>query len=268
MVPMLDYFYQIPDMLSFIILAAIITAISVILIVINKYFIIYIHKYRDNTITASVASLIGIIYGVLIGFICLYLMTNNDHAVSAVLHEASAAANIYRDSKWLNQPAQAQIQTSLRQYISNVITNEWPAMQGGKSPHQGNGSLINQISNELMNYPIITPKDSVIVTDLLQEIKSLFNGRQERINHSEEQLSPEIWFVILIGTALLIVINYAFRVNFYLHLFSMTAFSIMAASVIFLLITLDRPFQGEFAVGPEPLQTVLNQMDQDMKPKP
>lgn len=264
---MLDYFYQISDSLSFIILAAIITTISIILIVINKHFIIYVHKYRDNTITASIASLIGIIYGVLIGFISLYLMTNNDHAVTAVLHEGSAAANIYRDSKWLKQPAQAHIQTTLQQYITNVISNEWPAMQDGKSPHQGNGDLINQISAELMNYPIVTPRDSIIVTDLLQEIKSLFNGRQERINHSEEQLSPEIWFVILIGTALLIVINYAFRVNFYLHLFSMTAFSIMAASVIFLLITLDRPFQGEFAVEPEPLQAVLNQMKHDIKPR-
>lgn len=264
---MLDFLYQISDTYTFLILAAVTTLISIILIVINKYFIFYKHKYRDNTITASTASLIGIIYGVLVGFICLYLMSNNDHAVHAVLQEGSAAANIYRDTQWLKQPTQNNIQILLKQYITNVISSEWQAMQDGKSPHQGNSILINKMSQELFHYPLSVPSDNLIISDLIKETKALFNGRQERINHSLQQLSPEIWFVILIGTTLLIVINYAFRVNFYLHLFSITAFSIMAASMIFLLITLDRPFQGEFAVGSEPLQAVLTLMENDHKPQ-
>jgi hypothetical protein len=69
-------------------------------------------------------------------------------------------------------------------------------------------------------------------------------------------LAPEIWEVIILGTILIIAINYAFRVSFYLHLFGTFTFAIMAASMLFLLVTLDTPFQGEFAVTPDSIKDV------------
>ncbi len=262
---MLDFFYKISDTYVFLFMIVITTTFSLLLIFLNKYFIFYKLRYKDNTVTASVGSLIGIIYGVLIGFIWLYLINVNDHASAAALHEGTAAANVYRDSKWLNQPQQRLIQDKLSAYINNVTTIEWPAMSDGQRPHDGNGYIINDMSDILKTYKIITPADNIIVTDLLQELKTLLNARQDRILVSQQGLSSNIWVVILLGTILIIVINYAFRVNFYLHIFSITAFSIMAASVLFLLITLDRPFQGEFVVQPDALQAVQAMMKHDGK---
>jgi hypothetical protein len=39
----------------------------------------------------------------------------------------------------------------------------------------------------------------------------------------------------------------------------------MAASLLFLLVTLDRPFMGEFIVEPDALQAVLDLMQHDGK---
>lgn len=260
---MLDFLYRISDLSVFLIIAAFIIVFSLLLIILNKIFIFYKFNYKDNTPTASIASLIGIIYGVMVGFLCLYLLNNQDHASNAALNEGIAAANIYRESKWLKEPVQHQIQADLKTYLEKVITVEWPAMSEGKSPDRSDGDIINKMSNELMHYSIITQGDAIIVTDLLQEIKSLFKGRQERVQMSQTQLSPDLWLVILIGTILIIVINYAFRVNFYLHIFSITAFAIMATSVVFILVTLDRPFQGEFVVEPTAVRAVLDFMNQN-----
>jgi undecaprenyl pyrophosphate phosphatase UppP len=260
---MLNYFYQISDTKVFFIMIFIAIIFSVILIFLNKYFLFNKLKYRDNATTASIAALLGIIYGVLVGFICLYLLNNQDRAVNAAMDEGIAAANIYRDSQWLKEPAKKSIQSELKNYITTVLTIEWPEMNAGKVPDTANGYSINNMSSVLMHYPLNTQADNLIVTDLMQEIKQLFKGRQLRIEMSRTELSVDIWGVILLSTVLIIVINYAFRVRFYLHLFTITTFAIMAASILFLLVTLDRPFQGEFEVEPTALLAVQDIMKHD-----
>jgi hypothetical protein len=199
----------------------------------------------------------------MVGFICLYLLNNQDRAVNAALDEGTAAANIYRESQWLKDPAKKTLQVELRNYITTVITIEWPAMNAGTVPDPANGFHINKMSEVLMHYPMTTPAETLIVGDLLQEIKQLFKGRQQRIEMSQTTLSVDIWAVILLSTVLIVVINYAFRVRFYLHLFTITTFAIMAASILFLLVTLDRPFQGEFIVEPTALKAVQDIMLHD-----
>ncbi len=257
---MFEFVYAYSDLTGFLFFCAVIIVFSISIIMVSRRFIFSRLAHDDNVITASVASLIGIIYGVLAGFIAVYLLGFNDHATAAVVDESNAVANIFRDSKWLNQPTQQHIQELLRLYVNNVIEIEWPEMSKGTSPHGNNHTYIDQISEQLHNYKIVTPSDNVIVADLTQEVKSLFNAREERIESSEATLSPEIWFVLILGTILIIVINYAFRVNFYLHLFTITVFSIMAASIFFLLVELDRPFQGEFAVSPHTMIRVQHIM--------
>jgi hypothetical protein len=254
---MLDFLYQLSDFSIFLFLSGLIIGVSIISILIGKRFIFHRLKYRDNATIASISSLIGIIYGVLAGFICLYLIDNNDRASEAALREANAVANVYRDSQWLRNPARNDIKLLLEGYIEKVIEVEWPLMREGRDSDVEGDYVIEKISNILKAYPATSASDTLIVQDVLAELKTLYNARHERISMSESQLSPQLWEVILIGTILIIGINYAFRVNFYLHLFAISAFGIMAAAMLFLMVTLDRPFQGEFIVEPHALQAVL-----------
>ncbi|HSW70375.1 MAG TPA: DUF4239 domain-containing protein [Gammaproteobacteria bacterium] len=257
---MLDYLYRLSNLSIFIVLAVITIALAVGSILLSKRYLFFRLKYRDNATISSISSLIGIIYGVLVGFIALYLIDNNDQATNAVLREASAVANVYRDSQWLTEPTQGQLQKQLENYIDKVIHVEWPLMREGKEADLSGDLLIQNISRILKNYSVASARDTLIVKDVLTELKTLYNARHERIGMSVSQLSPEIWEVILVGTILIIGINYAFRVNFYLHLFAISAFAIMAASMLFLLVTLDRPFQGEFIIEPTAFQAVYKLM--------
>jgi len=257
---MLDYFSKLPDLYIFLTLMAITTAISLISIMISKFFILKKLRYKDNATIGSISSLIGIIYGVLVGFMALYLVNNNDHASNAVQREANAAANVYRESQWLQEPARMNIKMELIHYIHHTIDTEWPLMRQGKDIDQTGNNYIDHISAGLKKYPLKTQSDILIMRGLIEETKNLYDARQERIAWSAFELSPELWEVILMGTILIIGINYAFRVNFYLHLFAISAFAIMAASMLFLLITLDRPFQGEFIIEPDALHAVLSVM--------
>lgn len=270
---MLDFLYQTSNFTIFIILSSVAMAISIISVFFSKRYIFYRLKYRDNATIGSISSLIGVIYGVLGGLMALYLLNNNNQACDAVVREADNIANIYRSSQWLNGPQQGQIRLELENYINQVVQVEWPLMRQGKKIDLAGDFIIQRISKILKTYSIQNNSELLIMQNLLTEVNMLYHARHTRINLSFLQLTPQLWGVILIATILIIGINYAFRVNFYLHLFAISAFAIMAASMLFLLVTLDRPFQGEFIIEPDAFNVVLDlihagQSESAIKPLP
>jgi hypothetical protein len=258
-----EFIYDLSDFATFWLLIGLTTAVSILIVVINKHFILYKLRYKDNTTIGSISALIGIIYGVLVGFVCLYLINNHDDASNAVQREANAVANVFFYSRWVQQPTQSVIKRDLEGYINTVTQQEWPLMSNFQKIGQEGDNDIMKMLDSVKLASISKTANQVIIQQMLGEIKELYNARHERINRSYYTLSPELWEVILVGTILIIAINYAFRVNFYLHLFSITAFSIMAGSMLFLLVTLDRPFQGSlFTISPDAFKDVLTTMHQ------
>ncbi|MDR3478025.1 MAG: DUF4239 domain-containing protein [Gammaproteobacteria bacterium] len=255
---MFDYLYRISDIKLFILLTLVSVTLSLIAIFLVRRFIPVNLRYIDNQVIGNTISLVSVLYGVLAGLAALYLINNNSYASDAVQREANSIANIFRDTRSLKEPARTSIQTEVKQYIDTVINIEWPLMRkGAHIDHEGD-TIIDNIADEINNYYVIGESESRLVRDLLEENKSLYNSRQQRITMSYASLDIEIWIVILIGTILTMSINYLFGMNFYLHMVTVIAAAIMTSSMIFLLITLDRPFQGEFIIEPVALKSVLH----------
>lgn len=256
---MLDYLSQLPDTILFLALNIgfiIFSIVSVIFV----YKVIPFHvRLKENAVIGTTASLIAVIYGVLAGLSALYLINNNSYTSDAVQREASAVADVYRDSRWLKEPTRNNIQVLIKKYLNEVIVNEWPYMRLGKEVPNFNGSyIIDQITLELIDYNGVTNSESLLVHDIMDEIRTLYDARQKRIHMSESQLSPELWLVIIIGSILTLCINFLFGMNVPLHIITICAAAIMVSSMLFLLITLDRPFQGEFVIEPDVFLRLLH----------
>ncbi|MBV9575125.1 MAG: DUF4239 domain-containing protein [Gammaproteobacteria bacterium] len=253
-----QFVYSTSDLFCFLILVSFTILIAIIFIFINKHFFFHVLRYKDNPTVSSFSALIGIIYGVLVGFVCLYLLNNYDHSIQAIQAEANAASTILRRSMLLSPHIQKVIEKDIHSYVNEVIHHEWPMMaRFQKIDQQGDLILIDLIDN-IKNYKPKTEVEIIIFKDLLtSSIKELYNARHTRIMISSNTLGDDMWCVILIGTILIIASNYAFRANFYLHLFLNILFAIMAGSMLFLIVSLDRPFQGAFAVTPEPFEDIV-----------
>lgn len=259
---MLTSLFRLSDITLFILLSCASIAISLIAIYVVKRCIPFHVRSQDNTVIGTTASLISVIYGVLAGLSALYLINNNSYASDAVQREANAVADIYRDSQWLKEPTRGIIQTQVKEYVTKVIQVEWPLMEQGSDVNNDGNFAIDNITNQLIHYSDIKNSESLLIHDMLDEVRLLYDARQQRIHMSYSELSPELWLVILIGTVLTLCINYLFGMNFYLHMVTVSAAALMTSSMIFLLIALDRPFQGEFIIEPDAFQAVLNFMDQ------
>lgn len=254
---MLSFLYRMSDFYLFILVSLVFIIVSIFAILIVRQRIPRNLRYRYNPVVGNIAALIGVIYGVLAGLMALYLINNINYTADAVQREASAVANLYRDSQWLKGPNKSNIQSEIKNYLQNVINVEWPLMREGKLVTSDGSFIIEKIATQVSQYPIVNNADIVIASDILSEIKSLYNAREQRIHMSYSTLNIEIWIVILIGTILTIGINYLFRISFYLHVLTVSAAALMCASMIFLLLTLDKPFQGEFAIQPDSFISLL-----------
>ena len=263
---MFNSLFRMNDIALFILLNCASIIISFIAVFIVNRTIPLKKRYKDNTVIGSTAAVIAVIYGVLAGLAALYLINNNSYTSDAVLREANAAADIYRDSKVMEDSLRVNIQTEIKNYLIQAINVEWPLMEKGRKVYDDGGTdIINQLTKELMGYAGTSNTQLLLVHDMLDQIRALYDAREQRIQMSYSELSPELWVVILIGTILTLCINYLFGMNIYLHMVMVFAAALMTSSMIFLLITLDRPFQGQFIVGPDALRSVLAVIDKDTR---
>lgn len=223
-------------------------------------------RYRDNPIVGNVSALLSVIYGVLVGLTALYLINNINATSEAVQKEANAVADLYRDIKWLNPPIRHQIKAQVIVYLDNVIQTEWPQLQENNKIDGKGDLIIEKIADILHEYKFTETSSVIVLRDILEDIRSLYDYRQHRIQASTSTLNAEMWTVILIGTLLTVAINYFFEMHLFMHLITITAVALMASSMIFLLITLDKPFKGDFVIEPTAFQTVLNFINTDKDP--
>jgi magnesium-transporting ATPase (P-type) len=253
---MFEHLTQLTDAQIFAIISCFFMAASIFAILILRTFFSVKLRYRDNAGVANMSALISIIYGVLVGFTALYLFNNNSLTADAVQHEANSVANVYRDSKWLQVSVKDKIQALIAKYIEEVITVEWPLMaKGGAIPTTGD-RIIDAIADNVMTQSNLSLAGTMVQRDLLEQINFLYNARHQRINLSNFTLNFEVWVVILIGTILTITINYLFKMSFYFHIITISMAALMTSAMLFLLVTLDRPFQGEFVIGPDAFKDV------------
>lgn len=260
---MLNYLYQMDDVYLFILLSGIFIIISIIALFLIKWFFPLHLRYQDNAVIGSTSALITLIYGVLAGFATAHLINSNNLAVDALQREANSIVDLYRDSRWLADPVKTTVQKDIKSYLNDIVDVEWPMMNQGKTVSHEGGKTINRISNELSQYKIQNGTDGAILSDMVVVIRNLYDAREQRKLASDASLSGTIWVVILLGSILTLCISYLYGVNFYLHIFTVLCSALIISSVLFLLISLDKPFLGSYVIGPEVYESLMLLINND-----
>lgn len=258
---MIDFLYRLDVVTLFVVISLVFISISIFALIFFRYFLPKQQTDQDNAVVGNVSNLISLIYGVLAGLTALYLINNISYAADAVQREANAVVDMYRAASWLKQPMQNRVKDHLKQYINTVITVEWPLMRQGKMIDNQADFTIEEVDDALKEYNANNQSETLLVRDMQQEIKALYDARQQRIQLSSASLNSEIWIVIILGTILMVAINYFYSINVYMHAICIIAVALMASSMSFLLLVLDRPFQGEFVIEPVAFKSVINFID-------
>ena len=70
-----------------------------------------------------------------------------------------------------------------------------------------------------------------------------------------------MWSVIIIGAFISLSASFFFKVDdVRLHMIEVLLLAVFIGLVIFMILSLDRPFRGDLGIGPDPYQLVYDQL--------
>lgn len=260
---MVDTFYNMPNFVLFIFISFITILISFIAVIFVNQFISLTYRYRENEALVSVSAIIGVIYAILVGFTILYELNNYNKADQAEIEEAKTAFTIFRLAHMLPEKNAETIRVQIVNYLQNVIDNEWPSMIQGKHVNDEGINIIEKIFKQLHFAKNVKLKDIQLnsLNNISMSTNTLFNLHEDRVSKLHTSLSPNLWFVILLGAFLTIGINLILGMEFRLHLACIAGVALMVSGIIFLIVTLDRPYRGDFPIKPNTFKSTLEYLN-------
>jgi hypothetical protein len=198
----------------------------------------------------------GLFYGLLLGLIAAATYSTYADTQNVVNNEATAVTALYRDVSNYPEPLRGKLRGDIRSYVAWVIDEAWPAQQRGEAPI-GGIARIDTIQDGLAGFEPTTEGDKILHAEAMSEFNKLVELRQQRVNAVTSSLPGPLWWVLVLGAVINIALIAMLAVRRLLaHLVISGLFAVFVAMMIFLIVSMDNPFRGEFSVQPDAFRTL------------
>jgi len=214
-------------------------------------------RIEHNEIAGVILGVVGVTYAVILGAVAVGTWEKANSLGAQIEAEVSASSDVYRLSKGLNPSLQAKLQFSIKKYLKVVIEDEWPVMQAGGVPTEGL-KIYNQMIEDLAGYQPGNSAEQIFLDHILTNLDQLEDARRGRALASLESLSPILYQACLIGSILVLVfcVSLGFKSR-QIHSFFLVLLSFSMATVLTVIIVLDRPLMGAYQIGPDKFKKAL-----------
>jgi hypothetical protein len=214
----------------------------------------------DNSIVATFLSLSGVFYGITLGLIAVATFENFNSVSQIVNDESSALAALYRDVSILEKNDKEALKKTLKEYTTYVVEKAWPAQRKGTVP-KGGTALMDTFQYQFANYIPVSDKDKIIYAEVFDQFNVLIEKRRLRLNAVTNSLPSTVWTVLMIGALINIMLTWFLVVkNKKLDIAINILTALLLGSLIFLIAAMDNPFRGDYSVGSESFQLLLDGM--------
>lgn len=239
---------QLPAPLVGFLAIAITVALSIIGLIVVRRFVSQERLEKANTSTELVFTLAGVLYAVLVAFIVVVVWEQFDQAQKATESEATAIADLLRDSEGLPAAAQPAMQQSLTNYAHSVVEEEYPRMRRGESVDQASPEL-TQVWHSYLHAEPVTQSEIAFYKESLTRLDDLGTARKVRISSSQEEVPSEMWVLLIGGGVLMLAFTYMFgTADVVLHATLIGLAAALMAFVLYLIFALEHPFVGTISV--------------------
>ena len=213
-----------------------------------------------NDLVGLYLSAFGVLYGITLGLISVGAWENYGDVESKVSAEAAAIAALYRNVDSYPAPKRAELTGLLRSYTRQVIDVAWPEMRQCIMPRGGH-PLIMAFQKGLVAFEPQTESQKALHAESLYRFNQVVEARRLRLDAVEGRLPDILWVVVLAGSFMSFVLTWLLVVeNRLLHDVLTAIMAVLLALLIFFLVTLDLPFQGQHSVGPDSFELVYDQL--------
>jgi Protein of unknown function (DUF4239) len=201
---------------------------------------------------------LGIIFGLLVGFIAVQVWNDFDRAKVAVASEASALRGVILFANSFPEEEKSRLRSLINRHIQEAVQQEWPAMAEQRATL---ATLPMTLMEALQVTLTLKPADDTQRTaqrEMVNALERAMEARRQRIVVSQSSISSVKWVAILLqGMCALIAIAMVHSDNRLACAIALTLFATGIAISVLMIATYTRPFTGDISVGPDLLQQVI-----------
>lgn len=208
---------------------------------------------RINELVGHTTAGFSLFYGLLLGLLAVAAYQNFDEVRKSVFAEASDLASLYRDASRYPDPVRSDVQALIRDYTLYVIYKDWPAHHRGLI-YKGGSNRLNMIQYAMLEFQPRTTSEELLHGQALQDFNDFVQSRQGRLAGVQTAIPGVLWYAVLIGALINIVLIWMLDMRFFTHMLLGGIVSFFLGVMIFLIASMDNPMKGEVSVTPASYQ--------------
>lgn len=244
-------------LLAIVVVGAVLTA--VVSVWLAKHAVSRDTRPEHNSILSPFLTVVGLIYGALLGFTVVVGWQQFLSAEVNVANEASALTTLYRQTVAMPQPEQSQLREQLRNYAGALQGPRWGQEDFGRISNTGRAALTEMYRIVGRLQPNVA--SSPINQEFLSELTVLAADRSTRILDAKSRVPPLLWCSLFFGGGVLIVLTSFLRLASNRgHMVLVSAVTVLLALLLYLVFTLDHPY-GPMGVTPQPFAHAVTIFD-------
>lgn len=201
---------------------------------------------------------LGIIFGLLVGFIAVGVWRDFDGAKSAVASEASALRNAVLLAANFSPEEEAQLRALVSRHIETCVNEEWRAMAEQRATLTLPPAPLIGALKQVLTWTPANDGQRTAQREIATSLENALDARRQRIVISQSTVNPVKWAGLLLqALCTLIAIAMVHSDNRLTGAIAMALFATGIALSVLLIASHNRPFTGAISVGPDLLNQVV-----------
>ena len=214
----------------------------------------------DVEFGAAMLASIMVFYGLATALIAVNVWEVYEKVKEVTKHEAASLAVLYRNVSEYPEPARSALREEIRAYTDRIIHESWPLQRRGRIPTEGVKSM-DQLQSNLMSFEPVTEAQKGLALETLASYGRMMEARRMRLDSVERKLPGVIWLVIILGAFISLVSAFYFPVrDARVHRVQVGLLAAFIGLVIFIILALDRPYDGDLGLKARPYEVIYQQL--------
>ena len=201
-----------------------------------------------------------VLYSLVAALTAVSVWTKYAQVSDTVSAEATAIAGLWRDLGGYPQRERDSMREVLRGYTNQIIQEAWPEQRQGRIPRAG-VEWMDRFLTQLLVFEPTSESQKLLHAETLSAFNRMHEARRQRLDAVNSKLPGVIWVVLLPGAMGCLVLCMFFPIeDGRFQALLMMALAGFVSMVLFVIISLDRPFHGPMAIPADSYQLVYDQL--------
>lgn len=201
-----------------------------------------------------------VLYGLVAALTAVSVWQTHTGVSAAASREATAIAGLWRDLGGYPQAERDAMREVLRGYTDQIIREAWPEMSKGRVPRAG-VQWTDRLQAQLFAFEPRSEGQKILHAETLGAYNRMVEARRQRLDTVNTRLPGVMWFVLMPGAMGCLLLCLFFRLeDARFQAMLVVGLAGFMAMVLFVIFSLDRPFQGDMAVTADSYQLIYDQL--------